>query len=137
LDESSSSKGFAYVRFTEPSDAVKALEALDGSSFQGRLLHILPAVDRHAKAAEPATGEKRAKGLKETRAQTRKDNSGKNFNWAILYMNVSCMIACHVIITDYLSFRVMRLQTLLRIDWEYLKLISSTPIHPKVGPRQL
>ncbi|PVG01471.1 putative RNA-binding protein [Serendipita vermifera] len=89
LDASSSSKGFAYVRFTEPSDAVNAFDALDGSSFQGRLLHILPAVDRHAKPLEPVGGEKRAKGLKEVRAQNRKDNSGKNFNWAVLYMNVN------------------------------------------------
>ena len=37
------SKGLAYVQFAEPACAVAALASLDGSTFQGRLLHLLPA----------------------------------------------------------------------------------------------
>ncbi len=37
------SKGIALVQFAEAADALAAKGALDGSIFQGRLLHVLPA----------------------------------------------------------------------------------------------
>ena len=40
------SRGIAYVQFAKPQDAVAAQAALDSSSFQGRLLHVLPASQR-------------------------------------------------------------------------------------------
>jgi multiple RNA-binding domain-containing protein 1 len=36
-------KGFAFVQYAAAGDAATALDALDGTSFQGRLLHIIPA----------------------------------------------------------------------------------------------
>ena len=86
-DKEGNSKGFAYVRYHNPEHAVAAFDAMDGSSFQGRLLHILPAVDRQGqKKADDADPKKRT--LKGERAQKRKETSGKDFNWAVLYMNV-------------------------------------------------
>ena len=35
-------KGFAHVVFTFPEDAVRAMSELDGKTFQGRVLHVLP-----------------------------------------------------------------------------------------------
>ena len=35
-------KGFAYVTFMFPEHAAKAFEVLDGSTFQGRILHLHP-----------------------------------------------------------------------------------------------
>ena len=40
------SKGLAFLSYTQPGDAVAAWEALDGTTFQGRLLHILAGVER-------------------------------------------------------------------------------------------
>ena len=37
------SKGLAYVTYTLPENASRAMEELDGSIFQGRLIHLLPA----------------------------------------------------------------------------------------------
>ncbi|CAM8967825.1 unnamed protein product [Rhodiola kirilowii] len=37
------SKGFAYIQYSSPEFASRALEELDNSIFQGRLLHVLPA----------------------------------------------------------------------------------------------
>lgn len=80
-------KGLAYVSFAKPENALAAYEALDGSSFQGRLLHILAAVDRKGKfQVEEGEGKKRT--LKEERAAKRKATAGKEFNWSMLYMNV-------------------------------------------------
>jgi multiple RNA-binding domain-containing protein 1 len=78
-------KGFAYITFVNPEDAVSAYTALDKRSFQGRLLHILPAVDRHPKAADE---DGKARGVKAERGAQRKAAAGREFNWAMLYMNV-------------------------------------------------
>ncbi|KAG1751710.1 hypothetical protein EDB19DRAFT_1673095 [Suillus lakei] len=75
---SKQSKGLAYVTFKQPTSALSAYEALDKTSFQGRLLHIIPAVDRKGKF-EVVNGE----GKK----QSRKATAGREFNWSMLYMN--------------------------------------------------
>ena len=46
------SKGIAFVQFVEAGDAVAAHAAMDRSTFQGRLLHILPG-QRPPPPAEP------------------------------------------------------------------------------------
>ncbi|KAJ3759532.1 hypothetical protein EV360DRAFT_41717 [Lentinula raphanica] len=80
------SKGLAYVTFAKAADAVTAYEALDKTSFQGRLVHILPAVDRKGKSQfEEGGGAK--KSLKDEKNATRKSTAGKDFNWSMLYMN--------------------------------------------------
>lgn len=63
-----------------------AYEALDKKSFQGRLLHILAAVDRKGKF-QVEEGEGR-KSLKDERNAKRKATAGREFNWSMLYMNV-------------------------------------------------
>ncbi|KAF4623126.1 hypothetical protein D9613_002318 [Agrocybe pediades] len=79
-------KGLAYVTFARPADALAAYEALDKKSFQGRLLHILAAVDRKGKP-EVVEGEGRHKSLKEEKSAKRKAMAGQEFNWSMLYMN--------------------------------------------------
>ena len=80
-------KGLAYVTFAQPSNALAAYEALDKKSFQGRLLHILAAVDRKGKS-EHADSDGRKKSLKEEKNLKRKKMAGQEFNWSMLYMNV-------------------------------------------------
>ena len=81
-------KGVAYVTFRRPSDALAAYEALDRKPFQGRLLHILGAVDRTGRVEE---GEGK-KSLKEEKATKKKAAAGKDFNWSMLYMNVGSLL---------------------------------------------
>ena len=79
-------KGVAYVTFAHPPSALAAYEALDKTSFQGRLLHILAAVERKSKERiEEGTGKK---SLKDIRNSKRKATAGREFNWSMLYMNV-------------------------------------------------
>ncbi|KAF8339318.1 hypothetical protein F5887DRAFT_1160703 [Amanita rubescens] len=80
------SKGLAYVSFAKPENALAAYEALDGNSFQGRLLHVLAAVDRKSKF-QVEEGEGKKKTLKEERAAKRRATAAKEFNWSMLYMN--------------------------------------------------
>jgi len=84
---SKQSKGLAYVTFIQPSCALAAYEALDKKSLQGRLLHILAAVDRRNKyTVEEGEGKKRT--LKDEKFLKQKAAAGKEFNWSMLYMNV-------------------------------------------------
>jgi len=85
-------KGLAYITFAQPSNALAAYEALDRRSFQGRLLHILAAVDRRNKS-EVVEGEGQKKSLKDEKNAKRKANASKEFNWSMLYMNVCTL--CH------------------------------------------
>ncbi|TDL26946.1 RNA-binding domain-containing protein [Rickenella mellea] len=81
-----SSKGLAFVKYVKPECAVAAYEALDKVTFQGRLLHILPAVDRNGN--ERATElSRKPKTVKAEKEKKRKDMAGREFNWSMLYMN--------------------------------------------------
>ena len=71
------------MSFSDPAHALAAYRAKDGSTFQGRLLHLLPAVNKDA----PADTDKKAATLKQTRAEQKKQDAGKDFNWSMLYMS--------------------------------------------------
>ncbi|KAJ7771764.1 hypothetical protein B0H16DRAFT_1451806 [Mycena metata] len=83
---SKQSKGVAYVTFVQAASALEAYERLDRKSFQGRLVHILAAVDRKPKF-EIQEGEGRKKTVKGEKNAQRKAAAGKEFNWSMLYMN--------------------------------------------------
>ncbi|KAJ7771026.1 hypothetical protein DFH07DRAFT_1057785 [Mycena maculata] len=70
----------------KPSNALAAYERLDKKSFQGRLVHILAAVDRVTKF-EVEKGGGRKKNVKREKNAQRKAAAGTEFNWSMLYMN--------------------------------------------------
>lgn len=47
------SRGIGYVQFAKTDDADAAMAAMDGSIFQGRLLHVLPARKAPAPVEQP------------------------------------------------------------------------------------
>jgi multiple RNA-binding domain-containing protein 1 len=65
---------------------VAAYEALDRKSFQGRLLHLLAAVDRRGKLDSE---DGRPRTVKDEKNAKRKAAANKDFNWSMLYMNAS------------------------------------------------
>jgi len=81
-------KGVAYVTFASASATLSAYKSLDKKSFQGWLIHILGAVDRKGGThVEDGEGKKNTvKGEKDAR---RKAGAVREFNWGMLYMNVS------------------------------------------------
>ncbi|KAH9976686.1 RNA-binding domain-containing protein [Lactifluus volemus] len=85
------SKGLAFVTYVQSQDALTALRTLDGKSFQGRLLHILGAIDRNSNAS--AESSNKLKTLKEQRKEKRKVVAGKEFNWSMLYMNSDAVLS--------------------------------------------
>lgn len=80
-------KGFAFVQFKNPEEAVEAYNENDNTIFQGRLLHIISAkAKKDTKLDEFELAKLPLKKQKEIR---RKQDAVKaTFNWNSLYLNV-------------------------------------------------
>ncbi len=102
--------GTAFILFEDPNNALRAYKQLDGKTFMGRLLHILPGRAKHGESgvvtvdvvpgAEANDSDskgliggkvlgKEIKNVKAEVAKKQREASGKGLNWASLYMNVS------------------------------------------------
>ncbi|KAL7901974.1 hypothetical protein HDV63DRAFT_395140 [Trichoderma sp. SZMC 28014] len=77
-------KGFALVLYDDSSDAVKAFQALDGVTFQGRILHIIPA---EAKKLQDEFGMSKLPLKKQNLIRKKTEASTSVFNWNSLYMS--------------------------------------------------
>lgn len=85
------SKGYAYILYLLPEHALKAYEALDMKTFQGRLLHIIPAQEKPPAKEEDILGVNGTKlsAVKKEKEKKRRNLAGNDFNWNSLYMSVS------------------------------------------------
>ena len=88
---SGASKGYAYVLLGSAEVAQRALECLDGKSFEGRLLHVIPALPKRDKSFDsdaishlPLKKQKQIKRKVEATAAT--------FRWNALYMNPDAVL---------------------------------------------
>lgn len=70
--------------FDDSSDAVKAFQALDGVTFQGRILHIIPA---EAKKLQDEFGMSKLPLKKQNLIRKKVEASTSVFNWNSLYMS--------------------------------------------------
>ncbi|XP_042421436.1 multiple RNA-binding domain-containing protein 1-like [Zingiber officinale] len=89
------SKGIGYVLYALHESAIRALEELDNSIFQGRLLHIMPAKGKNPTSekieSEHATSKK---NLKQLRQEQRKasEASGDTRAWNALFMRQDTVV---------------------------------------------
>lgn len=79
-------KGFALVLFTDSSDAVAAFQSMDGTTFQGRLLHIIPA-DAKRDHGIDEFGMSNLPLKKQNLIRKKKEAASTTFNWNSLFMN--------------------------------------------------
>ncbi|KEQ68511.1 RNA-binding domain-containing protein [Aureobasidium namibiae CBS 147.97] len=87
-----STKGFAYLHFTNADSALQALRDMDGKVFQGRLLHILPAAAKREDKLDDFALSKLP--LKKQQAIKRKrEAASATFNWNSLYMNADAVMS--------------------------------------------
>lgn len=104
--------GTAFLQFHNAEGALSAYKALDKTTFQGRLLHVLPG--RVKPGQEGAVGGsgvvdskvlgKRDQGKGEVKSKVderRKQESAKGVNWASLYMNVSLFMLLYRLFLIY------------------------------------
>lgn len=91
--------GTAFVQYKNPQDAVAAWKQMDGRTYMGRLVHIIPGRPKfgqqqgqgeegQAVISGRVIGKDTERNVKADIDKKRKDASGKGLNWATLYMNV-------------------------------------------------
>ncbi|KAI9850549.1 MAG: Multiple RNA-binding domain-containing protein 1 [Thelocarpon superellum] len=91
-DRSGSSKGFAYVQYDDSKHALEAYRALDGEIFQGRLIHIIPAVPKkESKVDEFALSQLPLK--KQRYVRKKMEAASSTFNWNAMYMNANAVMS--------------------------------------------
>ncbi|KEP53003.1 multiple RNA-binding domain protein [Rhizoctonia solani 123E] len=95
LTSERTSKGLAYVSFTDIDSAERALKEMDRALFQGRLLHVMPAVTRTGKeeADSRSLSADKKTSVKKERATKKKEDAGREFNWGMLYMNSDAVLS--------------------------------------------
>ena len=86
LDNKGRSKGFALILYDDSSDAIAAFHGADGKTFQGRIIHILPAkgkrdhsIDEFALAKLPLK--------KQNLIRKKASAATSQFNWNTLFMS--------------------------------------------------
>jgi len=88
---SKKSKGLAYILFMMPAHAVAAQTKLDGTIFQGRLMHVLPA--KPQKQTLSQNSNKGPSGFKAEKEQERKATANSEHNWNSLFLNQDAVVA--------------------------------------------
>eukprot|EP00658_Telonema_sp_P-2_P035178 TRINITY_DN25629_c0_g1_i4.p1 TRINITY_DN25629_c0_g1~~TRINITY_DN25629_c0_g1_i4.p1 ORF type:complete len:732 (+),score=240.79 TRINITY_DN25629_c0_g1_i4:253-2448(+) len=83
-------KGIAYVLFMMPAHAVVAQKKLDGTIFQGRLIHVLPARAKRAKKSEGLGDQKSS--FKAAKEQEMRANASSEHNWNSLFLNQDAVV---------------------------------------------
>ena len=81
------SKGYGFVLFMLPENAVEAYVALDKSIFQGRILDIIPSKEKPRPADEIPASNGGSQSFKSKREQEKKSSASNDFNWNSLFMN--------------------------------------------------
>ena len=86
------SRGLAYILFDEADDAVEAWRKVDGTTLNGRLLHILPASPKRETQLDDFELSKLPL-KKQQQIKKRRDAASTTFNWNSLYMNADAVMS--------------------------------------------
>ncbi|CAJ1068825.1 probable RNA-binding protein 19 [Xyrichtys novacula] len=84
-------KGFAFVTFMIPENAVTALAQLDGHIFQGRMLHLLPSTVKKEKTDSSDAGGPGSSSYKRQKDAKNKSSSSSSHNWNTLFLGTSAV----------------------------------------------
>ncbi|KAM9810936.1 putative RNA-binding protein 19 [Neosynchiropus ocellatus] len=83
-------KGFAFVTYMIPENAVTALAQLDGHIFQGRMLHLLPSTIKK-ESDESLAGGPGSSSYKRQKEAKNKASSTSSHNWNALFLGTSAV----------------------------------------------
>lgn len=94
--ETKRSKGLAYIHYAVAESAVRALEELDNSIFQGRLMHVMPAKQKNSSDQQETdvSASQTSKSFKQKREEERKaaEASGDTRAWNSLFMRPDTVV---------------------------------------------
>lgn len=80
-------KGFAFITYMIPEHAVKAFTSLDGTSFMGRMLHILPAKSKDDEDTVKSEGS----SFKTEKQAKQKAMANSSHNWNTLFLGANAV----------------------------------------------
>ncbi|XP_067929070.1 probable RNA-binding protein 19 isoform X2 [Watersipora subatra] len=81
-------KGFAHITYMFPEHAVLAFNQLDGTTFKGRMLHILPGRFSRDDAHQY---DKSGMSIKEKKEKAKKDAAQSSHNWNSLFLGADAV----------------------------------------------
>ncbi|XP_024130926.1 probable RNA-binding protein 19 [Oryzias melastigma] len=84
-------KGFAFVTYMIPENAVTALAQLDRHVFQGRMLHLLPSTVKKEKPESSDDGGPGSSSYKRQKDAKNKASSSSSHNWNTLFLGTSAV----------------------------------------------
>ncbi|XP_077377451.1 putative RNA-binding protein 19 [Festucalex cinctus] len=84
-------KGFAFITYMIPENAVAALSQLDGHIFQGRMLHLLPSTVKKEKSESSEAGGPGSSSYKRQMDAKNKASSSSSHNWNTLFLGTSAV----------------------------------------------
>ncbi|XP_076587145.1 putative RNA-binding protein 19 [Chaetodon auriga] len=84
-------KGFAFITYMIPENAVTALAQLDGHIFQGRMLHLLPSTVKKEKSDSSDAGGPGSSSYKRQKDAKSKASSSSSHNWNTLFVGTSAV----------------------------------------------
>lgn len=84
-------KGVAFVLFAEPESAVAAFQAIDGTAFQGRLVHVLPASQQRDVALDEFELSKLPLKM-QAKIRKKREAASAKFSWSSLYMDPNAVL---------------------------------------------
>jgi multiple RNA-binding domain-containing protein 1 len=82
-------KGFAFVTYMFPEHAMKAFSELDRSTFQGRLLHVIPAEVKRGDSYNEMP--KDGSSFKKQKASEIKEGATRSHNWNALFLRADAV----------------------------------------------
>ncbi|CAN9513262.1 unnamed protein product [Ophioblennius macclurei] len=84
-------KGFAFITYMIPENAVMALAQLDGHIFQGRMLHLLPSTVKKESTDSSDAGGPGSSTYKRQKDAKNKASSSSSHNWNTLFLGTSAV----------------------------------------------
>nr|XP_057926453.1 probable RNA-binding protein 19 [Doryrhamphus excisus] len=84
-------KGFAFITYMIPENAVAALAQLDGHIFQGRMLHLLPSTVKKESGESSDAGDPGSSSYKRQKDAKNKASSSSSHNWNTLFLGTSAV----------------------------------------------
>lgn len=92
LDKERNSKGIGYVQFMFPEHACAARSSLDGTSFQGRVLHILASKKQKEVVEMESKSKSRLSSFQQKKEEERRLMAGKKEGWNSAFIRSDAVV---------------------------------------------
>ncbi|KAI2491929.1 RNA recognition motif containing protein [Fragilaria crotonensis] len=90
VDDQKRNKGFAFITFSHADSTGRAMDTINGTDFQGRLLHVLPA--RRSNAADDLSPDDPSLTYKQRQELLRKSQAASSQGWSASFVRGDAVV---------------------------------------------